>query len=294
MPGATHSTGEFQDPLENYDPPKYDDPLEQALAEESVAAIQSSPYASVSPDTPVHEAVAQLAGLSVACLLVEEQGKLVGLLTERDVLDKIALEHEAVPRSPGARRDDKRPGLRPRHRLRRRGAQRHGGQRLPARARGGPRRDDRRPREPAAGDRLLAVGDRAVLAPPPRLTSGTRRAPCYHGSQMANPIGAFSMLKSSTSHVAALLAVAVALFEGVALGQLPVATGQQIAMSRSQWKLFVPDGYEPPADGRVKPARSLPRRPADRLEQRRVRRTRRGCRDGQLQRPLERVQQPLC
>ena len=100
MPGATHSTGEFQDPLENYDPPKYDDPLEQALAEESVAAIQSSPYASVSPDTPVHEAVAQLAGLSVACLLVEEQGKLVGLLTERDVLDKIALEHEAVRDRP--------------------------------------------------------------------------------------------------------------------------------------------------------------------------------------------------
>ena len=65
---------EFQDPLENYEPKTYEDPLEQALAEETVAAIQSQPYVSVSPDTPIYQALERLASLHVACLLIEEDG----------------------------------------------------------------------------------------------------------------------------------------------------------------------------------------------------------------------------
>ena len=33
--------------------------------------------------------------------------------------------------------------------------------------------------------------------------------------------------------------------------QLPTATGRELVLSQSQWKLFVPDGYSPPADGKV-------------------------------------------
>ena len=91
---------EFQDPLENYDPKTYADRLEQALAEESVAAIKHEPFASVSPDTPICEAVEKLAGLHVACLLVEDGGELLGVFSDRDVLDKVALEFTE-------RRDDK-------------------------------------------------------------------------------------------------------------------------------------------------------------------------------------------
>lgn len=91
---------EFRDPLENYDPRSYGSSLEQALAEETVAAVQSRPYMSVSPDTSVAVAVQLLADRGVACALVEEEGKLVGVFSDRDVLNKVALEYETMKRQP--------------------------------------------------------------------------------------------------------------------------------------------------------------------------------------------------
>ena len=94
------SPDEFQDPLENYDPKTYDDPVEQALAEETVEAIQHEPFATISPDTSVAEAVRKLAGFHIACLLVQVEGKLVGVFSDRDVLDKVALEYDQVKDRP--------------------------------------------------------------------------------------------------------------------------------------------------------------------------------------------------
>jgi CBS domain-containing protein len=91
---------EFQDPLENYDPKQYDDPLEHCLAEDSVLTIQSTPYASVPSSTPVSQAVKRLAELHVACLLVEDDGKLQGVFTDRDVLNNVALEYQQVKDRP--------------------------------------------------------------------------------------------------------------------------------------------------------------------------------------------------
>ena len=92
----TKATDEFVDPLQNYDPKKYNDPLEKALAEETVAAIQTTPVATVTPDTPVHSAIRTLAGLKVSCLLVVDDGKLVGVFSDRDVLERVALEYDYV------------------------------------------------------------------------------------------------------------------------------------------------------------------------------------------------------
>ena len=103
MPGPSPAPGapeEFRDPLENYDPKKYVDPLEQALADETVSAIQHQPYESVPPETPIKTAVDRLAGLHVACLLVEQEGELVGVFSDRDVLDKVALEYEQLKDRP--------------------------------------------------------------------------------------------------------------------------------------------------------------------------------------------------
>ena len=93
-------SGEFQDPLENYDPKIYSDPLEKALAEESVAAIQYRPAAFATPNTPIHKAVEQLANLHVACLLIEEEKRLIGVFSDRDVLDKVALEFDQIKDKP--------------------------------------------------------------------------------------------------------------------------------------------------------------------------------------------------
>lgn len=90
----------YRDPLENYDPKSYADPLEQALATEPVSAIQAEPYVAIPPQATVAEAMAKLVDLSVAYLLVEEDGKLLGVFSDRDALNKIALEYEQVKDRP--------------------------------------------------------------------------------------------------------------------------------------------------------------------------------------------------
>lgn len=90
----------FEDPLENYDPKQHSDALEEALATEPASAIQSTPYASVAPDTPVIKAVEILAELQVACLLIEQDQNLLGVFSDRDVLDKVALEYGEIHDQP--------------------------------------------------------------------------------------------------------------------------------------------------------------------------------------------------
>ncbi len=94
------SPEDFQDPLENYEPKTYEDPLEQALAEETVSAIRHEPYVRIPPDTSVQAAVEKLAGLHVACLLVEQEGKLVGVFSDRDVLSRVAEEYDQLKDQP--------------------------------------------------------------------------------------------------------------------------------------------------------------------------------------------------
>lgn len=96
----TSEPNEFIDPLQNYDPKVYSDSLEKALAEEPVTAIQYQPVAITGPDTPIHQAVEQLANLHVACLLIEQEGRLVGVFSDRDVLNRVALEFELIKDKP--------------------------------------------------------------------------------------------------------------------------------------------------------------------------------------------------
>lgn len=76
------------------------DPLEKAISEETVEAIQSQPFASVTPDTSIAEAVDQLAKLEIGCLLVAEGKKLVGVFSKRDVLNKVAGNFEQIKNHP--------------------------------------------------------------------------------------------------------------------------------------------------------------------------------------------------
>jgi CBS domain-containing protein len=85
----------FEDPLSDYEPPQYASELERALAEETVAEIQLKPYLQLSPDTPVTEAVKRLHESKVAsALVVDDSGNLVGLFTERDVLERVAESYD--------------------------------------------------------------------------------------------------------------------------------------------------------------------------------------------------------
>lgn len=91
---------EFADPLEDYGARAYADAIERALGDETADAIRSTPYAGVAPDTPIHEAVQRLAGLHVGCLLIERDRRLVGIFTERDVLDRVALDYDKLRDRP--------------------------------------------------------------------------------------------------------------------------------------------------------------------------------------------------
>lgn len=94
------SNDEFVDPLANYEPREYDDPLEEALEEKSVTEIEGRPYVAVPATITVKEALGKLAGEDIACLMVEDQGKLVGIFSDRDILDKVALEFERARDRP--------------------------------------------------------------------------------------------------------------------------------------------------------------------------------------------------
>lgn len=94
-----YSTPEFEDPLSNYDPPEYSDQLAESLSEMPVSSMWLIPFAEVSPETTVEEAVQALAGLGVSSLLVMEHGKLTGIVTERDVLMRAADQFDAVRKS---------------------------------------------------------------------------------------------------------------------------------------------------------------------------------------------------
>ena len=81
----------FQDPIENFDPKTYEDPVEEAICELPVTEIQHAPYTTISPEDTVADALGRLAGDHIACLLVEEEGELVGVFTHREVLNKVAM-----------------------------------------------------------------------------------------------------------------------------------------------------------------------------------------------------------
>jgi len=88
------------DPLSNYEPPKFHDPVQRLLAEECVDAIECRPYLAVEPTTSVREAVAKLYDSHVSSLLVVHNDRLIGIFTERDVLEKVVECYDRIAGKP--------------------------------------------------------------------------------------------------------------------------------------------------------------------------------------------------
>lgn len=94
---------EFQDPLEDYDPENYDDVMQRALVEEKVQAIEAQPFFCISPETTIKDAIDKLNQLEKGCLMVVEENKLIGVLSDRDILNKAVLEYEEIKDEPVTR-----------------------------------------------------------------------------------------------------------------------------------------------------------------------------------------------
>lgn len=98
------SLGEFEDPLENYEPVSCVDEVERALTEDVVASMTIAPYRTVLATTPVRKTVELMIELDVACVLVvDESDHLVGIFSERDVMTKLAESFEALQNEPVSR-----------------------------------------------------------------------------------------------------------------------------------------------------------------------------------------------
>jgi len=94
-------SGIFQDPLKDYSPTQYSDELEESLCEDEVAAMAVTPVETITPDATVEDAVHRMAQKDVGCLLVtDEDGHLLGIFSERDVLMKVAAGYDQVKGQP--------------------------------------------------------------------------------------------------------------------------------------------------------------------------------------------------
>ena len=84
-------------PMVEFDPAGSE--LEQSITRHSVDVLVAKPPLAVAPATPVRDAVAELVGRRVGCLLVTDSEELVGVFTERDVLNHISgdLDHLDEP-----------------------------------------------------------------------------------------------------------------------------------------------------------------------------------------------------
>jgi CBS domain-containing protein len=83
----------FEDPLSDYEPIQYESELHRALAEESAETIQSQPFVQVKSSATIRQAIEALHGSKISSLLVVDEGRVVGIFTERDVLEKVAEQY---------------------------------------------------------------------------------------------------------------------------------------------------------------------------------------------------------
>ena len=68
------SDDDFVDPLANYEPQEYDDPLEEALAEKSVTEIEGRPYIAVPATTTVKQCSANSPARTSLVYLLKKTG----------------------------------------------------------------------------------------------------------------------------------------------------------------------------------------------------------------------------
>ncbi len=70
------------------------------MLEDNVTTMRAQPMATVGPSETVEQVMKQMAELSIACVLVAQDDKLLGLFSERDVLNRVADRFEQVKDLP--------------------------------------------------------------------------------------------------------------------------------------------------------------------------------------------------
>jgi CBS domain-containing protein len=93
--------GEFHDPLSNYEEPQFDDNLERSLLQDVISEVMTyQPYKTIADHATVEQAMQMMAELEIACVMVTHDDKLVGVFSERDVINKVSENFRAVKDKP--------------------------------------------------------------------------------------------------------------------------------------------------------------------------------------------------
>jgi predicted transcriptional regulator len=72
--------------------------VEQGICAHSISVLCPRQPVCVAPETPVREVIAEMADKHIGCVLVEESANLLGVFSERDALNKVALDPEGLDR----------------------------------------------------------------------------------------------------------------------------------------------------------------------------------------------------
>jgi CBS domain-containing protein len=70
--------------------------VERSIERHSVSAIATKDPLTVPGFTTVRAAIRQMVAAKVGCVLVEEEGRVVGIFTERDVLNRVTVDRAAL------------------------------------------------------------------------------------------------------------------------------------------------------------------------------------------------------
>lgn len=73
--------------------------LARSVMEDNLSELEQE-FLGISSDTPAIDAVTRMKDAHVGCALVIDNGKLVGIFTERDVLNKLAGKRAVAPNTP--------------------------------------------------------------------------------------------------------------------------------------------------------------------------------------------------
>jgi CBS domain-containing protein len=103
LPGSEECSN-CQLPLAPLDRPTAQNKVERSLMEDPVSALKPNAPVTLPPEAPVGAAIATMLDHNCgAILIVDAAGKLLGIFSERDLLTKVAGEHEPYAHLPISR-----------------------------------------------------------------------------------------------------------------------------------------------------------------------------------------------
>lgn len=77
--------------------------IEIDLLQRPLGELAASDYASATPDTPIRQIIQELNGSGHHCAIILEDGRVTGILTARDVLNKLTEHFDALADDPVAK-----------------------------------------------------------------------------------------------------------------------------------------------------------------------------------------------